>query len=322
MPVSRVALCLGPLVYISVAVCGPPSHSVIAVGGSRGSAAAEHGARRSRLSNLSMPSSLRDEFRFGTWPRTPANAWRDGPRRDRRTLGLSTLPERASDQPDVAQGRWFFDFGITQYWPRLRPSQKLIADRITGPNRLLFPGQFHDVTTFRDARNDGTLLLPFVGVGRDLSDAWSLSGYITGGSRRIDNSQRFNGIVTLRADFKADLFAFGMKASLYPLGRPTGDAVETLSQALTASRFSIDQGFEVEYLDGHGVGEVRVLGIPVSRTSRSYAEWNVSYNPGLSWEMPLGGRWSFLLGASYHFHAYRPTEFDGWNFSASIRLRF
>lgn len=322
MPVSRVALCFGSLVYISVAVCGPPLHSVIVVGGSRASAAVAEGALSSLLSNPSVPSSLRREFRSAAWTRTPVNAWRDGPRRDRRTLGLSTMPERAPDQPDVAQGRWFFDLGITQYWPRLRPSEKLIADRITGPNRLLFPGQFHDVTTFRDARNDGTLLLPFVGVGRDVSDVLSLSGYITGGSRRIDNSQRFNGLVTLRADFKADIFAFGMKASLYPFGRPTGDAVKTLGGALKASRFSIDQGFEVEYLDGHGVGEVRVLGIPISRTSRSYAEWNVSYNPGVSWEMPLGGPWSFLLGGSYHFHAYRPTEFDGWNFSASVRVRF
>ena len=295
----------------------------------RPAAATERGESAHRYA-LIAPSGLHQLFRAGRYARIAAlialaagagctaNRWRPTPN----TGGAQSAGDAIHNDSEHRLRGWFFDIGLNQYWPRLDWSEDLIHRLISVPNRALFPGQYRNVTTFGDARDTGSLTMPFVGIGKPINDHLTLSGHVMVGSRSLDSFQRLSGVFTLEVDFEAHLWAVGLQASLYPFGQVVHPDDAGLRVLLQAGRPSIDQTIEIEYLDGHGVGDFRVLGATLSKTTRSLADWNVSYNPGVSWEIPLDHRTSLIAGGSYHFHAYMPEELNGWNFALRLRIGF
>ena len=216
---------------------------------------------------------------------------------------------------------WFLEIGVQQYHPRLNSSESLIDRRLTRPNTILFPGEYRNIETFDDLADAGKLWLPMLGVGKRVESWLTLSGYFMAGCKSISNFRRLNGLSTVDADFDAALYALSFKASLLPFGQPERAHDGSLRAVLLGARPAIDQGIEVEYLHGEGDGGFKAVGWGVDRVKRTYRDWNVSYNPGLSWEFPLDERSSVVVGGNYNFHVYRHNELDGWNLILSVRYQ-
>lgn len=225
---------------------------------------------------------------------------------------------RVSRAAGLSDG-WFIEFGGQQYHPRLNSSESLIDRRLAAPNRVLFPRQFRNIETFDDVADAGRLWLPSIGVGKRVNSWLTLSGHAMFGSARIDNFRRLNGLFTVDADFDATLYALSFKTSVYPLGQPPRTHDGSLGAILGGVRPAIDQAIEVEYLDAEGDGGFRALGLGIDRVKRTYRDWNVSYNPGISLEFPVNEHSTFLVGGNYNFHVYRPNELDGWNLALAVR---
>ncbi len=221
--------------------------------------------------------------------------------------------------PAAQRDGWFIELGAQQYHPRLNPSESLIDRRLTGPNKIMFPNQYRNVETFDDLADSGKLWLATVGVGKRVESWLTLSGHFMFGSKRISNDRWLGGIFTLDADFEASLYALSFKASILPFGQPARSHDGSLRAVLLGARPAIEQGIEVEYLNAKGVGEFKGLGIRLDRVKRTYRDWNVSYNPGISWEFPLNEASSVVVGGNYNFHVYQPEELDGWNLTLALR---
>ena len=227
-------------------------------------------------------------------------------------------PRADADRSARGDG-WFIELGAQQYHPRLNSSESLIDRRMKGPNTIMFPRQYRNVETFDDLADAGKLWLATIGVGKRVESWLTLSGYFMVGSERISNARRLNGVFTLDADFDASLYALSFKASILPFGQPPRSHDGSLRAVLLGARLAIDQGIEVEYLHGKGVAAFKALGLGLDRVKRTYRDWNVSYNPGISWEFPLDEGSSVVVGGNYNFHVYRPNELDGWNLTLAVR---
>ncbi len=214
-----------------------------------------------------------------------------------------------------------FDFGIRTSYTKLSSTEQKLDRRLDIPMRADALGVFDRPTTPIDRKSKMGLNTLCAGFGRKENEyfVWNAYGGLGVGVDRTH--QRFLA-AKLDVNFDYGTYYAGMSAELYPWRVPGEAKSSAWVDRLRASRPFLTAGFETGFVRGGGEGKYSIGPRTVYKDSDRVEDWLFSWPVGAGWSIPLSETWSVQLVGDYRLHAYRPEEYNGWNFTTGLRYRF
>jgi len=130
---------------------------------------------------------------------------------------------------------WYLILGVANVWPRLDESESEINRDINGLFGNVFP-RWHNPTTFKDWRDDLMLWDIHIGLGRSLSDHWSLFttvGAIRGTARTKNDYWTLGFPLEVYTKFERKVWFIAAGADYYPWGKASLEDATKGRNALT-----------------------------------------------------------------------------------------
>ena len=232
--------------------------------------------------------------------------------------GVTDGPQERSET--VWKDRISLELAVNQSFSLLNQTQAAIDRQINLPIRILGVEK-KPVRTFQDWSREGRLLTPYVGIGYNVNDVWTM-GLRGGYSRGREKNDRLLLLGPLKADFEYSALFLEIYGSYYPVGKPDlpseakrghvfRDGRPVLWQAISATRFV--QQADVRFHLGP---------FPVFNKSVRHDDWVGAYHLGLGWEWPITAHWNAQIIGNYSFYFDRPTEFNGFGTNLLFMYRF
>lgn len=236
------------------------------------------------------------------------------------TIGSNHAIAQQADAADVDEQtreivrRWFFMIGAANAHPKLE-SEDLIRNYFDPLTDFIAPG--HDeVFTVGDLRDMWLLWPPFVGLGYNINDKWSLTwqaGYSSGKVRTEDTTSPSIILLPFHSDFEIKRGAFYSSLGLdyYPFGMASPDQYDRFIDRMKASRLFV--GGRLTYT--YALYEAKVkMGFKPFRNFVNIKldnEWGIpSYGPAVGFDMPLTKNSLLSVNGSYQWFTDREYDFN------------
>lgn len=229
-------------------------------------------------------------------------------------------PDSAGPRP-ASMGNWHIDVAMRGSYPKLASSKRQLDRRLDLPLRLDWAGVFDEPYTPLDRKTDLGLTTWYLGAGRQESEHFVWTVYAGGGAGQDLNHQRFL-FTQLKVDFHYAYYFTGFTAEYFPWPIPDAVPDAPWTVRLGASRPYLLTGVETGYVNAEGEGDYKVSGALVYHDEQKVRDWLASVAVGAGWSIPFTDHWSLNLSGDYRFHAYRPNEYNGWNWTTAVRYRF
>lgn len=230
-------------------------------------------------------------------------------------IAAAVAPVEADDDATAeADRRWFAFAAMVNSHPRLE-SEKLIQRYFNPTVRAIAPN-FRDVRTVGDLRDEYLLWIPHVGVGRVLSDRWSVfvQGGYSAGTVRTKSRNVSLFLFPLHTDFEIQRGAFYMGAGLdyYPWGQVEQRDYRGLGDRLRHAKPSLGLRHTWTYADYKAKAKLRFA--PFDNIV-SYSErdaWLVpSYGVFAGLDVPVNKRNVLIVNGGYNLFSRRRADFEG-----------
>lgn len=217
------------------------------------------------------------------------------------------------DQEPTSQ-KWFFMLGGANAHPRL-DSERLIRDYFDPIMNNLAPGH-GDARTVGDLRDRYLLWTPFLAVGRNLNDHWSIfvqAGYAAGKVRTKETTPSVL-LLPLHTDFEIKRGAFytGTGVDYFPWGMPQLAEYDSLAGHLRAARPYV--GARATYTYATYEAKVRVGFKPFPNLVSLNLEdaWGIpSYSTVVGIDVPLTKKSALSANAAYNWFTDEEKDFNG-----------
>lgn len=239
-------------------------------------------------------------------------------------LVISSVGCAAPTEPSTAPslvGRWHVDAAMRGSYTKMGATEQMLDRRMDLPLKLDWLHVFDEPYSPMDRRSDLGFGSWYAGVGRTENEHWLWTFYAGGGAAQDINHQRFLNAL-LKVDFRYAYYYTGVQAEYYPWRLPVIDKDTTWSGRIEASRPFLTAGIEAGYVSAEGEGDYNVTGVNLYHDEQKVRDILASLNLGAGWSLPISDHWSLNFSGDYRFHAYRPYEYDGWNWTTVIRYRF
>lgn len=229
--------------------------------------------------------------------------------------GCSTSPSTEKSTP------WHIDLAMRGSHPKLASTAQQLDRRLDQPLKIDWANVFDEPYTPIDRRTDLGLATWYVGVGRQPCAHFIWTFYLGGGLDQDINHQRFLN-TRLEVDFRYGYYYTGLAGEFYPWALPEPSDDRPLHDILGESRPFLLGGIEAGYVSGEGEGDYRVTGVTLWHDELKVRDWLTSINLGAGWSFPISQHLALTISGDYRFHAYRPDEYNGWNWTTALRIRF
>ena len=240
-------------------------------------------------------------------------------------LDLSDATMSADERKDQY---WYLIVGVANVWPRLEESSAEIDRDINGLFRPLLP-RWNEPTTFADWRDWGKLWDVHLGIGRSLSDKWSVFATFGGiaGTVRTRNDYYPLGIpAEVYTKFERKVWFVSAGVDYYPWGKASLDKATKgnhwITKRLFASRPYLEAG--AGYVNVYTVGQVKVS-VPLldDIAKVKHAEYyDLFYlSPRIGLDVPLTDRTTLALMGGYLFFLQHPDEYSSQSYYILFKHR-
>jgi hypothetical protein len=243
------------------------------------------------------------------------------------TPAAKLLAASTKEEYDLASDQyWYLIVGPANVWPRLEESSSEIDRDINGLLGNLIPG-YNKPTTFADWRDSVMLWDIHTGIGRSLSDKWSVfstAGIIFG---TIDNEDSYLFPVPMDVQIKFHRKVWFLSAGVdyHPWGKarmlPENEGT-ALTRRLRGARPYFEAG--VGYVNVYTVGQVRI-NVPLFGDigKIKHAEYyDLFYiSPRVGVDIPISERTTGSLQVGYLFFTSHPDEFDSLSLYFLVKHR-
>jgi len=216
--------------------------------------------------------------------------------------------------PEESSRKWFFLLGGANAHPRLE-SEDLIRDYFDPIMNHLAPGH-GDALTVGDLRDRYLLWTPFLAIGRNLNDRWSVfvqGGFATGKVRTKETTPSVL-LLPLHTDFEIKRGALytGIGVDFFPWEMPKLDDYDSLSDRFKAARPYI--GGRATYTYATYEAKVRVGFKPFPNLVSLNLEdaWGIpSYSAVVGVDVPLTKKSALSANAAYNWFTDEERDFNG-----------
>ncbi|HDP35752.1 MAG TPA: hypothetical protein ENN29_11665 [Candidatus Hydrogenedentes bacterium] len=222
--------------------------------------------------------------------------------------------------------RWYFGVGATNFYPKLRESERKIDRQINNVFGWL-PG-WERPTTFADWRGRHYLWDLTVGAGRDLSPKLTLMFWTGGAKGTIKNKRRYGLLKTDIRFTRASIF-FAPELYWYPWGKVEYERVagkrggDRARAALSGAKpyLSVASGYTWVRAEGEGKFRLPLPGA-VIKQRESEDHHMITVSPRVGVEIPTGENAAVSALVIYSFFSPHGPEYDGPCISFNYRWRF
>lgn len=217
------------------------------------------------------------------------------------------------DEEPVPQ-KWFLLLGGANAHPRLE-SERLIRDYFDPIMNNLAPGH-GDARTVGDLRDRYLLWTPFLAVGRNLNDHWSIflqAGYAAGKVRTKETTPSIV-LLPLHTDFEIKRGAFytGTGVDYFPWGMPERAEYDSLSDRLRAARPYIGVRATYTYATYEAKVKVGFKPFPNLVSLNLQDAWGIpSYGAVVGVDVPLTKKSALSANAAYNWFTDEERDFNG-----------
>ncbi len=224
------------------------------------------------------------------------------------------------------QPNWYYGFGATNYYPRLRVSEERINRQIN--RRFGWLPSWRRPTTFADWRDKHYLWDITAGVGRDLSPKTTLFLWVGGAKGTIRNRERY-GLLSTDIRFTRTSFFATTELYWYPGGkvdykRVTGQrGGDWVRAAIAGARpyLSTATGYTWVRAEADGKFSVPLLGTILRETEKEDHHMFL-FSPRAGIDVPVSNRSSVSALFIYCFFGSHSREYNGPSISFNYRRRF
>lgn len=223
-----------------------------------------------------------------------------------------SAPDSSSTSEQMSP--WFFLLGFSNAHPAIQSEQ--LIDRYFDPIISSLAPTYDEVTTVGDLRDDFLLWVPYVGVGRILSEKWSAFAQVgyAGGKVRTEADDRSLLFLPMHTDFEIKRAALygGVGLDYFPFGMPELREYHGVTERLRAAKPNI--GTRLTWTNATYEAKVKVGFKPFDNflNYKEDDEWllpSVSANIGV--DVPLNKRSQISLNASYNRFDDERDDFEG-----------
>lgn len=231
------------------------------------------------------------------------------------TLHDTVLSEDAviSRESEV-NSRWYVVFMAQNLYPELQ-DEKLIRKFFDVPMETLTFG-YREVKTFGDRRDDALMWAPQIGLGRDVSDRWTVMfmlGY-SGGWVRTEETYPSVFLLPLHIDFKmtrSGVYAV-IGADFYPLGMPERGVYSGIWSRLRAAKPVLGARASWAYNTFDAKVKLGLKPFPNFVDAKVDMEWSIqNFYPNIGVEIPTGEQSTVALTGSYNFATDEKENLSG-----------
>lgn len=222
--------------------------------------------------------------------------------------------EDTDAQESRENSRWFFLLGFSNAHPAMESEQ--LIDRYFNSTMSCLSPTYDDVYTVGDLRDQFLLWVPYIGVGRVLSDKWAAFaqiGYAAGKVRtKADDPSIL--ILPLHTDFEIKRGATyaGVGVDYFPFGMPELREYHGIGQRLRAAKPNL--GARLTWTDATYRAKVKVGFKPFDNLIdyEESDEWLLpSFSPNVGIDVPLSKRSQLSFNASYNYFKDEREDFEG-----------
>ncbi|MCC6698057.1 MAG: hypothetical protein IT365_20715 [Candidatus Hydrogenedentes bacterium] len=209
---------------------------------------------------------------------------------------------------------WFFLLGFSNAHPAIQSEQ--LIDRYFDPIISSLAPTYDEITTVGDLRDDFLLWVPYVGVGRILSDKWAAFAQVgyAAGKVRTEADDRSLLLLPMHTDFEIKRAALygGVGLDYFPFGMPELKEYHGVMERLRAARPNI--GTRLTWTNATYEAKVKVGFKPFDNflNYKEDDEWilpSASANIGV--DVPLNKRSQVSINASYNRFNDERDDFEG-----------
>ncbi len=221
---------------------------------------------------------------------------------------------------------WYFGFGMSNYYPKLRDSEARIDRQLNRP--LGWLPFWQEPTTFADWRDKHFLWDVVIGVGRDLSPKTTLFLWTGGAKGTIKNKERYG---PLRTDIRFTRTSAFLTPELfyYPRGKVEYERVvgksggDWVRAALSGTKpyLAVASGYTWVRAEADGKFKLPVVGTVIRQTEKEDHHMFM-YSPRMGLEVPITEKSSVSAVAIYYFFGSHSREYNGPCISFNYRRRF
>lgn len=227
----------------------------------------------------------------------------------------ATLPAgpAATDAP-AQVSPWFFLLGFSNAHPAIQSEQ--LIDRYFDPIISSLAPTYDEITTVGDLRDDFLLWVPYVGVGRILSDKWAAFAQVgyAAGKVRTEADDRSLLVLPMHTDFEIKRAALygGVGLDYFPFGMPELKEYRGVMERLRAAKPNI--GTHLTWTNATYEAKVKVGFKPFDNflNYKEDDEWllpSASANIGV--DVPMNKRSQISINASYNRFNDKRDDFEG-----------
>ncbi|MCP4645423.1 MAG: hypothetical protein GY851_33575 [bacterium] len=222
--------------------------------------------------------------------------------------------------------KWFFMVAGVNSHPRLE-SEDLIDDYLNTAMKVLAP-DYDDVRTVGTLRDSYMLWPPHIGIGRALSDRWTLffqTGYSSGTVRTKATDPSILFLLPLHTDFEMKRGAFyaGLGLDYFPWGQVEVGDYDGLMPRLRAAKPALGARVTWTYATYEAKAQVGV-GVLTNlinyKESGAWGLWSGGLNGGF--DMPFTKRTTLSFNAGYNFFPERAFDFAGASYTIALKYHF
>ena len=209
---------------------------------------------------------------------------------------------------------WFLVLGFSNAHPRIQSEQ--LIDRYFDPIISSLAPTYDEITTVGDLRDDFLLWVPYLGVGRILSDKWAAFAQVgyAAGKVRTEADDRSLLFLPMHTDFEIKRAALygGVGLDYFPFGMPELREYHGVMERLRAAKPNI--GTRLTWTNATYEAKVKVGFKPFDNilNYKEDDEWllpSASANIGV--DVPLSKRSQVSFNASYNRFNEERQDFEG-----------
>lgn len=222
----------------------------------------------------------------------------------------------------MAARNWYFFIAAVNVYPALK-SEELINKTLEPVLRTLSPG--HDgLYTVSDLRDDHGLWPPHIGLGRNLSDKWSIffeTGY-TAGKVRTKNDRRSIFLLPLHTDFeiyRSALFA-GVGLDFFPWGMAEQREYNGIRDRLSNIRPFLGTRLTWTHATFRAKAKVGLVPLPNFVNIELGDAWSLpSATLVGGFDLPLSKDTTLTVNGGYNYFWEQASDFEGYAFTIQWR---
>ena len=239
------------------------------------------------------------------------------------------LPSSQQEKQERRDQYWYLIAGVANVWPLLKESEAEINRDIDGLFGNVLP-RWNEPKTFKDMRDDFMLWDIHLGLGRSLSEKWSIfstAGAIQGVAPTKNDYFPLGLPIEVYTKFERKVWFVSAGVDYYPWRKPwiseKGKGNNGLTKRLFAARPYVEGG--MGYVNIYTVGQSKIA-LPFfgDIAKVKHAEYyDLFYlSPRLGVDIPLTNKTHLSLMGGYLFFTSHPDEYNSQSYYILFKHKF